>query len=84
MIPQPLISDKGSKTDKNLPDWAQYDTLITALQNGNHDIVVLAGDVHYGRVSQVKIGNSGNKLVEIITSPMSNLSELNGLAADKA
>ncbi len=80
---QPLISDYGDKNDKNLPDWKQYDQLITAFQNGGHDIVVLAGDVHYGRVSQVKIGNSNNKLVEIVTSPMSNLSELNGLAASK-
>jgi len=83
VIPQPLISGYGNKNDKNLPDWKQYDKLITAFQNGSHDIVVLAGDVHYGRVSQVKIGNSNNKLVEIITSPMSNLSELNGLAASK-
>lgn len=81
VIPQPLIAGKGNDIDKNLPDWKQYDKLITAFQNGNHDIVVLAGDVHYGRVSKVKIGNSGNKLVEIITSPMSNLSELNGFAA---
>ncbi|MDR4518714.1 MAG: hypothetical protein MRK00_15200 [Nitrosomonas sp.] len=81
VIPQPLIAGKGSKIDKNLPDWKQYDQLITAFQNGSHDIVVLAGDVHYGRVSKVKIGNSRNKLIEIITSPLSNLSELSGYAA---
>ena len=82
VIPQPLIAGEGDENDKNLPDWKQqYDELITAFQKGSHDIVILAGDVHYGRVSQVKIGNSKNKLVEVITSPMSNLSELNGFAA---
>lgn len=83
IIPQPLIAGKGNINDKNLPDWEQYNALIIALQNGNHDVVVLAGDVHFGRVSQVIIGNSGNKLVEIISSPTSNLSELNGYAASK-
>ncbi len=50
------------------------------LQAAAHDIVVLTGDVHYGRVSQVQVGSSDNKLVEVITSPISNLSELDGIA----
>jgi len=81
VIPQPLIAEKGNVNDSNLPDWQQYNDLLIAMQNGKHDIVVLTGDVHYGRVSQVKIGSSDNKLVEVITSPVSNLSELNGIAA---
>jgi hypothetical protein len=81
VIPQPLIADKGDDNDSNLPDWEQYKELLTAIHNGDHDIVVLTGDVHYGRVSQVQIGNSGNKLIEVITSPISNLSELDGIAA---
>lgn len=81
VIPQPLIADKGDDNDSNLPDWEQYKKLLTAIHNGDHDIVVLTGDVHYGRVSQVQIGNSGNKLIEVITSPISNLSELDGIAA---
>ena len=81
VIPQPLIAGNGNKTDKNLPDWAQYKDILKTIEAGNHDIVVLTGDVHYGRVSQVLVGNSHNKLTEIITSPMSNLSEINGIAA---
>lgn len=81
VIPQPLIAEKGNVNDSNLPDWKQYNDLLIAMHNGKHDIVVLTGDVHYGRVSQVKIGSSDNKLVEVITSPVSNLSELNGIAA---
>lgn len=81
VIPQPLIADKGKKYDFNLPDWPQYDEILRLMQDAKHDIVVLTGDVHYGRVSQVQIGNSNNKLVEVITSPISNLSELDGIAA---
>lgn len=83
VIPQPLIAKKGDDIDKNLPDWAQYQDILLAIENGAHDIVVLTGDVHYGRVSQVTIGNSTNKLTEVITSPISNLSELDGIAASK-
>ena len=81
VIPQPLIAGKGNKKDKNLPDWKQYNEIVNAIEKGSHDIVILTGDVHYGRVSQVLVGNSTNKLTEIITSPMSNLSEINGIAA---
>lgn len=81
VIPQPLMAGKGDKHDKNLPDWSQYDLLLSAIEKGNHDIVVLTGDVHYGQVNQVLVGSSNNKLTEVITSPLSNLSELNGVAA---
>ena len=81
VIPQPLIATKGNKNDSNLPDWDQYEQLLKAMENANHDTVVLTGDVHYGRVAQVMIGNSDNKLVEVITSPLSNLSEIDGIAA---
>jgi hypothetical protein len=82
VIPQPLIAGQGNKNDANLPDWQQYSELLNHIQNGNHDIVVLTGDVHYGRIAKVFVGNSNNKLVEVITSPISNLSELDGIAAD--
>jgi hypothetical protein len=80
VIPQPLIAGHGDKADKNLPDWDQYAEIIKAIEQGEHDIVVLTGDVHYGRVSQVLVGGSDNKLTEVITSPLSNLSEINGIA----
>lgn len=81
VIPQPLIAKKGDDNDSNVPDWPQIDALLKTLQSGKHDIIVLTGDVHYGRVSEVKIGSSNNKLIKVITSPMSNLSELDGIAA---
>ena len=85
VIPQPLIQPKGDDSDHNLADWQQqYSALVQALADCGHDIVLLSGDVHYGRVSEVKLGNSANRLIEVISSPMSNLSELNGIAASEA
>ena len=84
VIPQPLIAKKGDKNDYSLPHWEeQYNALIQSLASCNHDVIVLAGDVHYGRVAEVKLGNSKGRLIEVITSPLSNLSELNGIAAAK-
>jgi len=81
VIPQPLIAGYGNNIDSNLPDWPQYNELLLSIEKSRHDIVILTGDVHYGRVSQVFVGNSRNKLIEVITSPISNLSELDGFAA---
>ena len=82
VIAQPLIAKKGDENDYSLPHWeTQYNTLIQNLANCGHDIVVLTGDVHYGRIAEVKLGNSAGRLIEVITSPLSNLSELNGIAA---
>jgi len=82
VIPQPLIAKKGDKNDFSLPHWQeQYNTLVQSLVSCDHDIIVLTGDVHYGRIAEVKLGNSKGRLIEVITSPLSNLSELNGIAA---
>ena len=81
VVPQPLLVDHGDDKDATLADWKQYNELLVAMKKGKHDVVVLTGDVHYGRVAKVELGTSGNNLVEVITSPMSNLSELDGLFA---
>lgn len=79
---QPLIQSKGTESDYTLPNWsAQYGQLIRALAASGHDIVLQSGDVHYGRISEVELGAGPGRLVEVISSPMSNLSELNGIAA---
>ncbi len=58
--------------DKDLPDYPdQYRELIDCIKRSEHSIVVLTGDVHYGRIShgELKPG-SDNKFVEVIASPM--------------
>jgi len=60
---------RGNVTDWGLPDFAQYDDLVRALTSVQHDVLVVTGDVHFGRVAEAVLPN-GRRLVEIIASPM--------------
>ena len=68
-----LPSDiQASLFDKDLPDYRwQYDKLMTRIKKSAHSIVVLTGDVHFGRIAYgaLKPG-SESKFVEVISSPM--------------
>lgn len=80
VIPQPLIVEKN-KTERNLLSFpTQYSDLLEAMGKSGHDIVVLSGDVHFGRIATAPLGSRGGRLVEIISSPLSNLTGLNGIA----
>ena len=84
VIPQPLIV-KRNNVERNLRSYRkQYGELLDALGSVPHDVVVLSGDVHFGRIAGVAIGNQGARLIEIVSSPMSNLTGLNGVAANVA
>lgn len=77
VISQPLVDAHG-KEDKKLPDYAQYRALIKAMQEGEHDILVLAGDLHCGRVCSFQFVEAGRNntqrmLHEVVASPLSNL-----------
>ena len=78
--PQPLIVEKNPDERNLLSFQAQYTELLKALAHSGHDIVLLSGDVHFGRIATVPLGNNGGRLVEIIASPLSNLTGLNGIA----
>ena len=79
VLPQPLLVNQGGLEDYNLANYQrQYAKLIHTLSQSEHDIVCMSGDVHYGRVASVPIGNKGTMLYEIISSPMSNLTGLDG------
>ena len=83
VIPQPLIV-KPNETERNLLSFrAQYQELLEALGATGHDIVLLSGDVHFGRIASVSLGPQGGRLTEVIASPMSNLTGLNGVATAK-
>ena len=80
--PQPLIVEK--EMERNLLSYQeQYAALLKALSLSGHDVVLLSGDVHFGRIASVKLGDSGSRLIEIIASPLSNLTYLDGIATDK-
>ncbi len=76
---QPLIVEEG-EVEKNLRNYEdQYCRLMNALGKSGHDVVLLTGDVHFGRVASVAL-TGGQRLIEVISSPMSNLTGLNGIA----
>lgn len=80
VVPQPLLVEPNPH-ERNLLSWPQqYGELLRALASSGHDIVLLSGDVHFGRVASVPLGNKGARLVEVIASPLSNLTGLNGFA----
>jgi len=60
---------KGRFADWGLPDFAQYGDLVRILATSRHDIVVLTGDVHFGRVAGCVLPTGAN-LLEIISSPL--------------
>jgi len=80
VIPQPLIVEEN-KTERNLLSFkSQYTRLLQALGSSGHDIVLMSGDVHFGRIAKCDIGPNGGRLIEIVSSPLSNLTYLNGIA----
>lgn len=71
VIGQPLLTEKGSKKDWGLPDYQQYAQLVKYLKAANHSIVILTGDVHFGRIASCDLRPElGTKLIEVISSPM--------------
>src|SRR5262249_21926032 len=53
----------------NFPDFAQYADICRVLLSSRQPIIVLTGDVHYGRIASATLP-SGAELVEIISSPL--------------
>ncbi|HET9370617.1 MAG TPA: hypothetical protein VFO19_10235 [Vicinamibacterales bacterium] len=74
VVGQPVFAREagwsGRVADWNLPDFEQYATLCRILLTAPQSIVMLTGDVHYGRVAQLSTID-GHELLEIIASPMS-------------
>lgn len=72
-VGQPLMVPstgwRGHLTDWALADYEQYGDLVRALTAVAHDVVVVTGDVHFGRIAEVQLPN-GHRLVEIVASPM--------------
>ena len=55
--------------DLGLPDFRQYTELLDALRQARHAVVILTGDVHFGRVAVCQFLN-GQEIVEVIASPL--------------
>jgi hypothetical protein len=76
VVGQPFFEDAhgslGQLKDRGLPDYAeQYQQLRNLLSNSNHTIVILTGDVHFGRFAVATLRPElGTKLYEVISSPL--------------
>ena len=72
VLGQPIFTGgaglKGYIADWGLPDFDQYRDLVRCLASTPHDIVVLTGDVHFGRVASCT-APGGRQIVELIASP---------------
>ena len=68
---------KGHVSDFTLPDYRQYRDLVSVLAATQHDLIVLTGDVHFGRVATATLA-SGRRIVELVASPMALVSALVG------
>jgi hypothetical protein len=79
VLGQPVLAAeaglKGNIADWGLPDYRQYGPLVAAIGRSRHDIVVLTGDVHFGRVAGARLPG-GASLYEVISSPFSLVSSL--------
>jgi hypothetical protein len=61
---------KGRFTDYGLPDFPQYADLLAALDRAAHSVVILTGDVHFGRVAVCEV-TPDREIVEVVASPLS-------------
>jgi hypothetical protein len=84
VVSQPLIVAKASGERSLLSFPGQYRQLVEALAHSGHDVVVLSGDVHFGRVASCALGPKGGRLIEIIASPLSNLTGVNSISTSGA
>jgi hypothetical protein len=72
VVGQPFFAVAGSIKDYGLPDFhRQYEELKGYLRQSQHSIVILTGDVHFGRIAVCKLRPElGTELWEVISSPM--------------
>jgi len=66
-----LMNAVMSYIDRDLPHYAQYEKLVGYIKSSDHSVVVLTGDVHFGRVACGELNpGSETMFVEVISSPM--------------
>ncbi len=84
VLGQPIFHEPASQSSAKLGDRAlsnykqQYTELVRTLFQAQHSILVLTGDVHYGRVAscELRSGPIPVKIIEVIASPSSLVSTI--------
>jgi hypothetical protein len=73
VVGQPILTESagffGRFSDWSLADYGQYAPLVRRLLDAQHSIVVLTGDMHYGRVASCS-PRPGVEIIEVMSSPM--------------
>lgn len=71
LLKKGLIKAILSYVDRDLPHYAQYKDLAGYIRSSAHSVVILTGDVHYGRIARGQLNpGSETEVVEVISSPM--------------
>jgi hypothetical protein len=78
VLPQPLLKAGGSKTDRTLLDFRESDRLGAIFERAlggadPHDILILTGDIHTGRLSNATIVGLSGTISEFVASPASRV-----------
>ena len=76
VLPQPMMKAGGSKTDRTLLDFKESDRLGAIFERAlggpdSHDILILTGDIHTGRLSSAEIVGLPGQIYELVASPSS-------------
>jgi hypothetical protein len=76
VLPQPLLKTGGSKTDRTLLDFKESDRLGAIFERAlegpdPHDILILTGDIHTGRIASAEIVGARGQIFELVASPAS-------------
>jgi len=83
-LSQPLIEEAGDLREANLPDFASnYAELCDAIFASPHDILIVSGDIHWGRLyhmEKVRSNTPKQKVYEFISSPLSRIRSWKDLA----
>jgi hypothetical protein len=75
VIGQPLFGERGYKPEKSfgtdIPQYTeQFDALSRAILESPSSVLILTGDLHFGRIAHGTKKN-GKRLIEVISSPLS-------------
>ncbi|MEZ4381512.1 MAG: hypothetical protein R3A79_09190, partial [Nannocystaceae bacterium] len=76
VLSQPLfeVAQSGVRrrwVDAGIPDFRDYEPLVHALDDAPHDVLVLSGDIHCGRIAVCPASRGRSKIVEVVASPLS-------------
>ncbi|MCR9137614.1 MAG: alkaline phosphatase D family protein [Alphaproteobacteria bacterium] len=80
LLDKPVGAFKGAVADWMLPNYEDYAPIVKALSrlsDHGRPVLLLTGDVHWGRVTRIKEGGR-TRFIEIICSPSSLVSTIGG------